>query len=661
MTPRSPPAATGREHFDIAWRLAFLGWLGCVVLQLFLYLRPGPYGGPFLLEWQRYLGLSLYFDLLGAWLIAFPFLLLWLILWKRPLRRPWGLLHYAQLLLLTVNLVLSQLDHEVLRFLGTRIGVSFLMVYARPWTLADTLFQDVLRQDQGGAIVPLLLLIGVPAGYMLLALRIASRKGLSWPNRRPAFWLALAIAIVPLAAPANGWAQASSTFRIRRTEPAILALAADIRLGFADVETPADLPALAVAYQRNWLAESADQGWRFSDPHRPYVRTPVGPAPPEPRRWNVIYIQLETFRGADMGFLTGRSPTPTPTLDAIASSSDAVVWSRALSFGMPTINGLFATHCSVTPHSTRFISSFTATSLHCLPEALRRRGYRTEMFNAGDTDWDNSTMWLRRWYDRLWRFPEARQRDRLVFRAAARRIREIGRSGEPFFASLVSVTNHTPFTTPEAAFGRAGKAGPRQRILDTTRYTDDVLREFVEGLRSEPWFEDTLLVILGDHGFNLGEHQVPSGQISLYREAVWVPMMIVGKHPRLVPGRRADMATLLDVAPTLADLLGIREPVPWQGHSLVRSGGGAGFAFGFQGWHLAESGRWSMVQAPSDTAPRLFDRSGDWLQRLDLAKETPNIAAALARRADRARRLNDYLLRNDLVWQRQEPVAPQLP
>ena len=46
-------AGTGREQFAIAWRLALLGWLGCVLLQLALYLRPGPYGGPFLVEWQR--------------------------------------------------------------------------------------------------------------------------------------------------------------------------------------------------------------------------------------------------------------------------------------------------------------------------------------------------------------------------------------------------------------------------------------------------------------------------------------------------------------------------------------------------------------------------------------------------------------------------------
>jgi uncharacterized protein HemY len=56
-----------------------------------------------------------------------------------------------------------------------------------------------------------------------------------------------------------------------------------------------------------------------------------------------------------------------------------------------------------------------------------------------------------------------------------------------------------------------------------------------------------------------------------------------------------------------------------------------------------------MVQAPADPRPRLFDRSSDWLQRNDRADENPTVAAALAARAEQARRLNDYLLRNDLI------------
>jgi arylsulfatase A-like enzyme len=461
------------------------------------------------------------------------------------------------------------------------------------------------------------------------------------------------IAILPLAAPASGWAKATSKFRLRKTEPVILALATDVRLGFDDLSAPPDFPVLAAAWQSRWLAESNDKSWRFADPRRPYVRIPIGTAPPaETRPWNLIYLQLESFRGVDMGFLGKASPSPTPFLDRLAASPGAAVWTRASSFGMPTINGIFATHCSAAPHSRRFISSFTPTAMYCLPEALRRRGYRTEMFNAGDTDWDNSTIWLTRWYDRLWRFPEAKQQDRPVFRAAAGRIRALGRSGRPFFAAIVSVSNHTPFTTREKGFDIAGQATPSERILNTTRYTDDVVRELIEALRHEPWFEHTILVIVGDHGFNLGEHDVPSGQVSLYRESLWVPLLIVGRHPRLPAGRHGESATLLDVAPTLADLVGLREPVPWQGHSLIGGGRDRLFAFAIQSWRLGESGSWSAVDEPGREHPRLFDRRLDWRQTRDRSRDHAAIAAALAGKAEQNRRLNDYLLRHDLIWRR---------
>jgi arylsulfatase A-like enzyme len=60
---------------------------------------------------------------------------------------------------------------------------------------------------------------------------------------------------------------------------------------------------------------------------------------------------------------------------------------------------------------------------------------------------------------------------------------------------------------------------------------------------------------------------------NLYRESVWVPLIIAGPHPRLRAGRHEVPATLLDIAPTLADLLGLRVAVPWQGHSLLAVNG----------------------------------------------------------------------------------------
>jgi Sulfatase len=639
---------TGAAQFALAWRLAAAALLGCALLQLLLYVRPGPYGGPFLLEWRRYFGLALYYEMLGVWLLSLPFFLLWLALFRRAVSaRRSRAVHAVHIALLAANLALSQVDHEVLRFLGVRLGFSFLMTYAHTETLSDSLFLDVLAADQGGPLLAFLLFLAVPGAYAWWASR-RLRRGRPRPGP---LWLALLIAFAPLAAPANAWLKATGQFRLRKVEPVVLALYTDVRLGFDDTERPPDLARLASGYQRRWLAESGDPGWRFPDPERPYLRVPVGPPPAAEPKWNILYLQLETLRGADTGFLRPElRPSPTPYLDRLAWDPRAAAWNRALSFGMPSINGLFATHCSIAPHSRRYVTAFTHTGFLCLPDVLRRHGYRAEMFNGGDSDWDNSTLWLSRWYDRLWRYPEARERDREVFRAALPRIRALGRSGRPFLASLVSVSNHTPFRSKEPALDIAGQKSPRERILNTTHYMDDVVREFLETLSTEPWFGRTLVVITGDHGFNLGEHGGAWGTHSLYRESVWVPLIILGPHPRLPRGRHDEPATLLDLAPTIADLLGLREANPWQGHSLAAGGRPRGLAFGLRDSLLAETPEWTALTDPGDGRPRLFDARRDWLQRHDLSARHPAIAESLLGRARDSKRLNDYLLRHDRIW-----------
>src|SRR5215210_5938799 len=144
------------RHFAIAWRLALGCWVGCALLQALLYLRPSPYGGPFLLEWRKYFALALYYDLLGVWLIAIPFLLGWLLMWRRtPGGRRAAWVHRLMAAAMAVNLASSAFDHELLRFLGIRLGFSFLFTYIRPETLSDSLFLDVLADDRGGPFLPI--------------------------------------------------------------------------------------------------------------------------------------------------------------------------------------------------------------------------------------------------------------------------------------------------------------------------------------------------------------------------------------------------------------------------------------------------------------------------------------------------------------------------
>jgi hypothetical protein len=639
----------GAEHFAVAWRLAAGAWLACALLQFILYLRPSPYGGPFLLRWKTFIVRPLAYELLATWLIALPFLLAWLLLWHRAVAETRARAAHGTLAaLMAANLLITAFDHELYRFLGLRLGPNFLNVYADPATLGDALFLNVLRADKGGPFVSPLLCVAAPGLYAWWAVRTVRRPGPARPRGHKA---AVAILALPLAAGLVAYSLAHARFRLSRLEPALFAIVRDFAWSYEDDEPPGDPERLAAAWQAGWLAASADRSWRFPDRRFPFVRVPADPSEPRPeQKWNLIIVQLESVRGVDTGHLRpDRSPSPTPYLDSLAARPDAAVWTRAVSFGPPSINGRFALQCSVTPSSRRFITSQTRTAFYCLSDALRRRGYRAEMFAAGDIDMDNSTVWVQRMYDRLWRYPAEGQRDREIFRHAAARIREMGRKG-PFLVTLISASNHHPFRSPEPQLDIAGHGHVRQRILNTIRYTDDVVRELIEGLRREPWFGRTLVVVNSDHGYNLGEHGGLTGAYSLYRESVWTPFLIVGPHPKLPRGRHDEVVTLLDVAPTLADLIGLREPVPWHGHSLLALRPGRPIRFGFRDAVLAEAGGWSAVTDPTDGRPRLYDARSDWLQRRDLSGRRPDLARRLLEEANRDRRFNDWVLRHGRLW-----------
>jgi arylsulfatase A-like enzyme len=668
MSPALAPATVDAEHpvsgpaqLPVALALVALGWAGMTLQEILLFARPTPYGGPYVLHWDRYFWFATLYNLLGLMLASLPFLALWLIR-QEPLPTTqvrW--LHSTHLAVVALVAALDQLDNEVMRFMGTHLTVSLVRTYERlsAWG-ADNL--HVIGGDRGGPYLPFLILFVIPAllwwgGQRLIARGLAAPR--SWGAARR--WCGL---LFPIAVPLVVFNLPGGRFRRARVQPELFTLAFEVRNTARDGARPADYDLLASAYQARWLSESGDSGWQFAKGERyPLLRAPrlpqdppsrlAGLAPSSSIPWNVIYLQLETFRAWNVGHLNPDPlGSPTPFLDSLAASLNGATWTRHLSFGPPTVSGFIAGHCSIRPHTDREITTtFTYTTLRCLPTVLREHGWHAAYFTGSDPDWDNQTIWLHRWYDEAAFYRDADEDDRVVFRRAAERIRELGRSDEPFFATVVSISNHYPFRSRESALDLTASPEPRDAIRNTMHYTDDVVREFVHRLEREPWFRRTLLVVVGDHGYNLGEHDGTPGQRNGWRESVWVPLLIVGPHPRLPRGRHDAVASLLDVAPTISDLLGIREPVPWLGRSLL-SPPGAGRTVTMERGSVvyAEDDRFGLVVNPSTGQAALYDVAADPLQQRDLAAEHPTEVERLLRRADQDQRLTNFLVEANRVW-----------
>jgi arylsulfatase A-like enzyme len=86
--------------------------------------------------------------------------------------------------------------------------------------------------------------------------------------------------------------------------------------------------------------------------------------------------------------------------------------------------------------------------------------------------------------------------------------------------------------------------------------------------------DDTLLVVLSDHGEELSEHGTIGHGHSLRPELLRVPLLFVG--PGIAPARLDDEAALADVLPTVLELLGLEAPQGLDGRSLAARLRGAG-------------------------------------------------------------------------------------
>ncbi|HKP95695.1 MAG TPA: sulfatase-like hydrolase/transferase, partial [Fibrobacteria bacterium] len=380
--------------------------------------------------------------------------------------------------------------------------------------------------------------------------------------------------------------------------------------------------------------------------------------------WNFVIILLESHRAMNTGYLKPfgslpghAGPTPTPVMDSLAMGR-AHAWTRFSCSGIPTINALMSTHLSILQHPTRYIANdFTTLRHRSFTEELGRHGYRTHFFSAADPSWDGQVPWLRRWYQGI-SYDRMRETDDAMFRDMAAWMRDSLRSGRPFLVTAMTKTNHYPFNAEPGVRKTPPDASLQEKMLATMEYTDASLGRFLESLRKEPWFANTVFVILADHGFPLSEHGSSTIGYGLYTESMWIPFVVAGAHPKLGPPALHDYpASQLDIGPTILDLAGIRAPNHFLGHSLARPATGLNsvsyLVRAEQG--TLEHGNYRL-HGPLGAVPReqgdeVFDVVGDRLEKRNLYASSGRAAYDSLMPFLRAMgTLNTYAVEADILW-----------
>jgi arylsulfatase A-like enzyme len=224
--------------------------------------------------------------------------------------------------------------------------------------------------------------------------------------------------------------------------------------------------------------------------------------------------------------------------------------------------------------------------LPVLAERLRRAGYVTRAFTEDGGVWafagfarGFSAYTERRSFDFVYRGEAA-----ATFKDATRWLE--ANAARQFFLFVHTYQVHAPYVPPKEYRdlfvdipGREAPGLVHQALSydRETRYTDDQVGPFLATIERLGIADRTIVVITSDHGEEFGEHGGSGHGRTVFPEVLRVPL-IVAAPGVLAPARSAAPVSILDVAPTLLDLLELEPDTGARGVSLVEAAAGAPLA-----------------------------------------------------------------------------------
>jgi len=282
---------------------------------------------------------------------------------------------------------------------------------------------------------------------------------------------------------------------------------------------------------------------------------------------NVVVILMESFAAHFVGAL-GSDAGITPEFDKLAK--EGLLFKNFFSNGTHTHQGLFASMaCFPNLPGFEYLMQIPEGShdFSGLPQLLSPRGYEDFYVYNGDFAWDNQQGFFRNQgmsrfigrydfvnpvvFDPTWGVADQDMFDRGA--------EEIGKQNQPFYALLQTLSNHTPYPLPDPLpVEKVTDKGSLNDHLTAMRYADWALGQFFEKARKLPQFNETLFVLLADHGFAAHEQLT---EMDLFRHHIAMLMIAPGIQQKF--GKTIDtVGSQVDMVPTIMGRLG--KPVTHQ-------------------------------------------------------------------------------------------------
>lgn len=284
-----------------------------------------------------------------------------------------------------------------------------------------------------------------------------------------------------------------------------------------------------------------------------------------PLHKNIVLITVESL-SADFMTCYGNRNHITPNLDRLVGKS--LVFDSLYACGNRTVRGLEALSLCIPPSAGESIIKRPENQMgsFSVGAVLKKHGYTVQFLYGGDSYFDNMRDYFSHngyevidrasipkkdiHFENIWGVC-----DEDIFDKGLQVFDADSRKGRPFFAQIMTTSNHRPYTYPK---GRITFDGDPQCRDAAVKYTDYAIGRFLSQASKKSWFKNTVFIVIADHCAS------SAGKTSLPLDKYHIPCLVYSPG-FIVPQAFRKTCSQIDVMPTLLSMLRLHATVRFAG------------------------------------------------------------------------------------------------
>ncbi len=291
---------------------------------------------------------------------------------------------------------------------------------------------------------------------------------------------------------------------------------------------------------------------------------------------NLVIILEESLGAQYVSELGGLELTP--NIDKLYNEGWG--FKQLYATGTRSVRGVEAIITGFTPTPARAVVKLDKSqkNFFTIANLLKDNGYNTQFIYGGESHFDNmKSFFLGNGFTDIVDFDDIEEpafvgswgaSDEDLFKQTDKELLKLHEQGKPFFSFIFSSSNHDPFEIPEGVVTpisythkQLNEYGEKELLRhQAIQYADYALGEFIGKAKSQPYWQDTVFLIVADHDARvIGKNLVPINNFH-------IPAVILNSTH--LPTKDTRIVSQIDLAPTVLSLVGVANDSPMIGQDL---------------------------------------------------------------------------------------------